>query len=48
MVTSNQEGIRRKDIIIVRVGKMVINPRTIIIMRRWVVMLERENEKDVR
>jgi hypothetical protein len=44
--SNNQEGIRRKDIITVRVGKMVIKPRTI--MRRWVLMLERENEKNVR
>jgi hypothetical protein len=29
-------------------GKNGNNPRTIIIMRRWVVMLERENKKDVR
>ena len=48
MVASNQEGIRRKDIIVIRVGKMVINPRTIIIMRRQVIMLERVNKKDVR
>jgi hypothetical protein len=34
MVTSNQAAIRRKDIIIVRVGKIVINPRTMVIMRR--------------
>jgi hypothetical protein len=43
MVTNNQEGIRRNDVITVRVGKMVINPRTITIMRRQVIMLEREN-----
>ena len=48
MVTKNQEGIRRKDVITVRVEKMVINPRKIIIMRIWVVMRERENEKNVR
>jgi hypothetical protein len=48
MVTNNHKGIRRKDTIIIRVGKMVINPRTIIIMRRRVIMLERENEKNVR
>jgi hypothetical protein len=48
MVTSNQEGIRIKDTITIRVGKMVINPRTIIIMRRRVVMLDRENNKDIR
>jgi hypothetical protein len=48
IVTSNHKGLRRKDLITIRVGKMVINPRTIIIMRIWVIMLERENEKDVR
>jgi hypothetical protein len=41
-------GNKKKGLITVRVGRMVINPRTIIIMIRWVVMLERENEKDVR
>jgi hypothetical protein len=46
MVANHQEGIRRKDVIIVRVGKMVINPRTI--MRRQVIVLERKNEKNVR
>jgi hypothetical protein len=30
MVANHQEGIRRKDIITVRVGKIVINPRTIL------------------
>jgi hypothetical protein len=40
--------IRRKDIIIVRVGKIITNPRTMVIMRRRIIMLERENEKDVR
>jgi hypothetical protein len=35
MVTNNQEGIKRKDvIIIVRVGRIIINPRTMVIMRR--------------
>jgi hypothetical protein len=34
MVTNNQAGIRRNDvIIIVRVGRIIINPRTIVIMR---------------
>jgi hypothetical protein len=46
MVANNQEGIRRKDIITIRVGKMVIKLRTI--MRRPVLMLERENEKNIR
>jgi hypothetical protein len=48
MVTNNQARIRGNDIIIVRVGKTVINPRTMVIMRRRIIMLERENEKDVR
>jgi hypothetical protein len=48
VVTNNQEGVRRKDVITVRVGTMVTNPRTIIIMRIRVVMLERENEKNIR
>jgi hypothetical protein len=49
MVTNNQAGIRRKDvIIIVRVGKIIINPRTMVIMRRRIIMLERERKKDVR
>jgi hypothetical protein len=48
MVTNNQVGIRRKDTIIIRVGKMVINPRTMVIMRGQIIMLERENEKYVR
>jgi hypothetical protein len=30
------------------VGRMVINPRIMVIMRRRVIMLERENEKDIR
>jgi hypothetical protein len=35
MLTRNQAGIRRKFIIIiVRVGKITINPRTMVIMRR--------------
>jgi hypothetical protein len=48
MVSNNQEGLRRKDIIIVWLGKMVINPRKMVIMRRRVIMLERENKKYVR
>jgi hypothetical protein len=40
--------IRRKDvIIIIRVGKIIINPRTMVIMRRRIIMLERERKKDV-
>jgi hypothetical protein len=33
MVTNNKEGIRRKDIILVSVGKIVIKPRTMVIMK---------------
>jgi hypothetical protein len=48
MVTNNQARIRGNDIIIVRVGKTIINPRTMVIMRRRIIMLERENDKDIR
>jgi hypothetical protein len=48
MVTSNQEGIKGKVEIIVRVGKMVINPRTMIIMGSRIIMLERERKRNVR
>jgi hypothetical protein len=41
MVTNNQARIKGKVKIIVRVGKMVINPRT-------KIMLEREGKKNVR
>jgi hypothetical protein len=35
MVTNNQGRIRRKDVIlIVRVGRIIINPRKMVIMRR--------------
>jgi hypothetical protein len=46
MVASHQEGIIKKDVITLRMAKMVINPMTI--MRRWVIVVERENEKNVR
>jgi hypothetical protein len=49
MVTSNQVRIRRKYvIIIVRVGKIIINPRTMVIIRRQILMLERSREKYIR
>jgi hypothetical protein len=49
MVTNNQERIRIKDVvIIVRLRKIIINPRTMVIMRRRIIMLERERKKDVR
>jgi hypothetical protein len=48
MVTNNQAGIKRNDvIIIVRVGR-IINPRTMVIMRRRIIMLVRVREKGVR
>jgi hypothetical protein len=34
MVTNNQEGIKGKDVVtIIRVGGMIINPRTTLIMK---------------
>jgi hypothetical protein len=51
MVTNNQMGIRRKDIIIiVRVGRIIriINPRTMVIMKRRIIILVRERDKGVR
>jgi hypothetical protein len=47
MVTNNQEGIRRKDkVIIIRVGKIIIiKPRTKIIMINRIIMLVRERKK---
>jgi hypothetical protein len=49
MVTSNQVRIRRKDVItIIRVGNIIINPRTMVIMRIQTIMLERERKKGVR
>jgi hypothetical protein len=46
MVTKNQEGIKIKDVVtIVRVGIIVINPRTIVIMRSRIIMLVMERKK---
>jgi hypothetical protein len=46
MVTNNQEGLRRKDeVIIVRVGKIIINPRMTIIMINRIIMLVRERKR---
>jgi hypothetical protein len=42
------KGIRGKVKIIVRVGKMVINPGTMIIMGSRIIMLERERKKGIR
>jgi hypothetical protein len=49
MVTNNQEGIKRKDVItIVRVGRIIINPRTMIVMRSRIIMSVRERNKGIR
>ena len=46
MVTNNQEGIKIKDVvIIVEVGRIIINPRTMVIMRIKIIMLVRERKK---
>jgi hypothetical protein len=42
MVTRNHARIRRKHVIlIIRVGR-IINPRTLVIMKRQIIMLVRE------
>jgi hypothetical protein len=48
MVTSNQMRIKEKVQIIVRVGRIIINPRTKIIMGNRMIMLERERKRNVR
>ena len=48
MVTNNQVGIKEKVEIIVRVGRIIINPRTKIIMGNIMIMLERERKRNVR
>jgi hypothetical protein len=46
MVTNNQEGIKRNDvIIIVRVGRIIINPRTMLVMRSQIIMLKGARKK---
>jgi hypothetical protein len=48
MLTNNHEGIKRKDVVtIVRVGgiKIIINPRTMLIMRSQIIMLATERKK---
>ena len=47
-MTRNQVGIKGKFEIIIRVGKMVINPRTKIIMGNQMIMLERERKRNIR
>jgi hypothetical protein len=49
MVTNNHEQIKIKDIIIiVRVRIIIINPRTMVIMRSQIIMLVRETKKGTR
>jgi hypothetical protein len=49
MVTKNQEGVKGKDkVIIVRVGKITINPRMTLRMIYQIIMLERERRKNRR
>jgi hypothetical protein len=46
MVTSNQEGlIRKHEVIIIRVGKIIIEPRTTLIMINQIIMLVRERKR---
>ena len=47
-MTRNEMGIKGKVKTIVRVGKMVKNPRTKIIMGRIMIMLERERRRNIR
>ena len=49
MVTSNHEGIKGKEeVIIVRVGKIIIKPRTTLTMIDRIIMLVRERKKNGR
>jgi hypothetical protein len=49
MVANNQEGIKIKDVLkIVRVGRIIINQRTMVIMRSRIIMLVRERKKGER
>jgi hypothetical protein len=51
MVTSNQEGIKGKDVVtIVRVGGIIIiiNPRTMLTMINQTIMLVRERKRTIR
>jgi hypothetical protein len=49
MVTNNQEGIEGKDeVIIVRVGKIITNPRMTLTMIDRIIMLVRERKKNGR
>jgi hypothetical protein len=49
MVTNNQEGIERKDeVIIVRVGEIITNPRMTLTMIDRIIMLVRERKRNIR
>ena len=49
MVTNNHEGIKRKDVvIIIGVGRIIINLGKMVIMRSRIIMLVRERKKGVR
>jgi hypothetical protein len=49
MITRNQEGIKGKDkVIIVRVGKIIINPRMTLTMIDRIIMLVKEIKKTER
>jgi hypothetical protein len=48
MVTNNQMGIKGKVEIIIRVGRIIISPRTKIIMGNRMIMLERERKRNIR
>jgi hypothetical protein len=49
MVTNNQEGIERKDkVIIIRVGEIIANPRTTLTMIDRIIMLVRERKRNKR
>jgi hypothetical protein len=49
MATRNQEGIKGKDeVIIVRVGKIIIKPRTTLTMIDRIIMMVRERKKNER
>jgi hypothetical protein len=46
MVTNNEEGIKGKDeVIIVKVGKIIIKPRTTLTMIDRIIMLVRARKK---
>jgi hypothetical protein len=49
MVTNNQEGIKRKEeVIIIRVGKIILKPRMTLTMIDRIIMLMRERKRNER